>query len=74
CALSCVFCADAALAALATHQSHTDVCFFVPSRLPPCLSAKSFGLDSGEQAENLFSSLNTTQNASGVARLSLTGH
>ena len=45
------------------------------ARLPPCLSAKSFGLQSAghncirEQAENL-----SLKNASGVVRLSLTGH
>jgi hypothetical protein len=26
--------------------SHTHVCSFVSSHLPPCFSAKSFGLDS----------------------------
>ncbi len=43
CALSCVFWADTALAALV--KSVTYLSMLLPFlRLPPCLSAKSFGL------------------------------
>ena len=53
-------------------QSHTSVCSFTSSRVPPCHSTKSTGRNPVNKAENSFGL--SDQNASGVVRLSLTGH
>ena len=72
-----IFCTAAALAALVKSVTYFSMLLSF-LRLPPCFSTKSFvsaKLLSGKQAENLFCvSHNAHQNASGVVRLSLTGH
>ncbi len=65
------FIASAALPALV--NSVTYFCMLLPSlRLPPCLSVKSFGLNSESELKIVVFSIR--QNIFGVVRLSLTVH